>query len=329
MKKTSPSILIGILFLVLVANVWAAGNFPQPTICNRACWSARAPQCAISQEPGLTRAVIHHTAGASDYSTTGLEASKALVRAHQNYHMDTNGWCDIGYHFLNDKFGNNFEGREGSISSLPRGAHDGVNTQSFGFSAMGYFHTPYNDQITSAQRSALYDLIAWRIPNPFTGFGGGSYGSGSNVGYLCGHRDVSATACPGDLFYNPYIGTDLNGGEARTQVNQRITGGQPTPTPTPPGPTPAAPSNLTATAVSKSQINLAWQDNSNNENNFVVERKKGTGSYSVIATLPANTTSYNDTGLTKNTTYTYRVKATNANGSSAYSNEASAKTFKN
>jgi len=94
------------------------------------------------------------------------------------------------------------------------------------------------------------------------------------------------------------------------------------------GGVPAAPSNLTATAVSTSQINLAWTDNSSNESNFVVERKKGTGSYSVIATLPANTTSYQNTGLTKNTTYTYRVKATNSYGSSAYSNEASAKTLR-
>lgn len=108
----------------------------------------------------------------------------------------------------------------------------------------------------------------------------------------------------------------------------------PTPTPTPeptptPGDIPAAPSNLTATAVSSSQINLAWQDNSNNESNFVIERKKGaTGTYAVIATLPANTTSFQNTGLSRNTTYYYRVKATNASGSSAWSNEAWAKTLK-
>ena len=94
------------------------------------------------------------------------------------------------------------------------------------------------------------------------------------------------------------------------------------------GGVPAAPSNLTATPISMSQINLAWSDNSSDETNFVIERKTGTGAYSVIATLPANTTSYPNTGLAKATTYTYHVKATNANGSSAFSNEASAKTLR-
>lgn len=91
---------------------------------------------------------------------------------------------------------------------------------------------------------------------------------------------------------------------------------------------PAAPSGLIATVISGTQINLAWVDNSSDESNFVLERKTGTGAYGVIATLPANTTSYQDTGLAKATTYTYRVKATNAYGSSAYSNEASAKTLR-
>lgn len=98
-----------------------------------------------------------------------------------------------------------------------------------------------------------------------------------------------------------------------------------TPSPTP-APIPAAPTNLTAQAVSPNQVNLAWTDNADNETNYVVERKKGTGSYAVVATLPADTTTYNNTGLTKNTTYTFRVKATNASGSSAYSNEATVKT---
>lgn len=320
MKSSKLSLLLTVVVIfAAISSIFAAGNFPMPTICDRACWSARAPQCAISQEPGLTRAVIHHTAGTADYDIANIEEAKARVRAIQNYHMDVNGWCDIGYHFLADKFGDNFEGREGSISSYPRGAHDGVNTQSFGFNCMGYFHDPYNQQPTTEQRNAMYDVIAWKMPDPFTGLDAGAYGSKTSVGFICGHRDVVATACPGDLLYNPYIGTNVFGGEARVEVYTRIFGSAPPPPP-------AAPSNLTAVAVSSSQINLAWQDNSDNETNFVIERKTSTGSYAVIATVGANVTSYNNTGLKKNTTYYYRVKAINAAGSSAYSNEASAKT---
>ncbi|MBN1900225.1 hypothetical protein JW926_02730, partial [Candidatus Sumerlaeota bacterium] len=78
-------------------------------------------------------------------------------------------------------------------------------------------------QPPTVMRNACYDLIAWRIPNPFTGLGGGYYAGLSNRGYVCGHRDVGSTACPGDIWYG-YIGTNLSGGEARTAINQRIVG---------------------------------------------------------------------------------------------------------
>jgi len=37
---------------------------------------------------------------------------------------------------------------------------------------------------------------------------------------------------------------------------------------------PAAPSGLSATAVAKTQINLSWTDNANNETGFKIERSK-------------------------------------------------------
>lgn len=90
---------------------------------------------------------------------------------------------------------------------------------------------------------------------------------------------------------------------------------------------PPEPNNLTATAVSASQINLAWNDNSSNESGFKIERKTGaSGAYSEIVTLGANATSYNNTGLSANTVYYYRVRAYNAAGNSSFSNEASATT---
>jgi uncharacterized delta-60 repeat protein len=91
---------------------------------------------------------------------------------------------------------------------------------------------------------------------------------------------------------------------------------------------PNAPTNLNATAISGNQINLSWTDNSNNETGFKVERKTGIGgTYSQIATVGTNITTYSNTSLAAGTEYCYRVRATNANGDSAYSNESCTTTL--
>ncbi len=93
---------------------------------------------------------------------------------------------------------------------------------------------------------------------------------------------------------------------------------------------PATPSNLTATTISKTQINLAWTDNANNELGFTLERKiAGDSVFAEIATLDANTISYSNTGLTAGTQYFYRLRAFNGTGASGYSNEANATTTPN
>jgi len=92
-------------------------------------------------------------------------------------------------------------------------------------------------------------------------------------------------------------------------------------------PPPAAPSDLSATAVSSSRINLSWTDNAANETGFSIQRKTGaTGTYSQIASVGANVTSYANTGTNASTTYYYRVHAYNAGGNSSYSNQANATT---
>ncbi len=89
----------------------------------------------------------------------------------------------------------------------------------------------------------------------------------------------------------------------------------------------SAPSNLSASVVSKSRIDLSWQDNASNETGFRIERKKASdASYTVITEAGPNVTSYSDTGLSAGTKYSYRIKAYNSSGESSYSNEASATT---
>ncbi len=92
------------------------------------------------------------------------------------------------------------------------------------------------------------------------------------------------------------------------------------------GTPPQAPSNLVATTVSDSEIDLSWTDNSSDEAGFKVERKLYGESFSQVAVLGANVTSYNDTELSSYRTYYYRVRSYNDGGNSGYSNEASATT---
>ncbi|MDH5325299.1 MAG: multicopper oxidase domain-containing protein [Gammaproteobacteria bacterium] len=92
------------------------------------------------------------------------------------------------------------------------------------------------------------------------------------------------------------------------------------------GTAPNAPSGLSAGAVSSSQIDLTWADNSADETGFSVERSTDGVNFGPGIPVAANSTSYSDTGLNASTTYWYRVNAANGNGTSAYSNVASATT---
>ena len=95
---------------------------------------------------------------------------------------------------------------------------------------------------------------------------------------------------------------------------------------------PTAPGNLKAQAISSSEIDLSWDASTDSGGSglagYSIERRISGGSFSEIAKVDANTTSYKDTGLTANTTYEYRVRAyDNAGNYSDYSNTASATTL--
>jgi fibronectin type 3 domain-containing protein len=83
---------------------------------------------------------------------------------------------------------------------------------------------------------------------------------------------------------------------------------------------PAAPSNLNVTPASGTELDLTWTDNSTYATGYVVQRQIGSGAWASLPTLPAGATGYNDTGLTPNTQYSYRVQAVDSAGPSAFSN---------
>lgn len=95
---------------------------------------------------------------------------------------------------------------------------------------------------------------------------------------------------------------------------------------------PLVPSHLAATAISQTQVRLNWQDNSTTETGYKLERKKsGEANFTEVNTsIATNTTSFLDaSGLEALTTYIYRIRAFNATGNSAYSNETTVTTWIN
>jgi fibronectin type 3 domain-containing protein len=93
-------------------------------------------------------------------------------------------------------------------------------------------------------------------------------------------------------------------------------------------PVTAAPTGVTARAFSSSQINLSWTDAATNETGYRINRRltSGTG-WTLVETLPANTTSYQNTGLNASTGYTYQVSAIAPGGTLASAAAVAATTF--
>jgi len=101
-------------------------------------------------------------------------------------------------------------------------------------------------------------------------------------------------------------------------------------TPTCSGAPPTAPTNLTATAAGISQINLSWTASTSCAGiaHYVVQRCQGTGCTSFAQVGTPTGTTFNDTGLTSNTSYSYQVQAVDNNAnSSSFSTVASATTL--
>jgi hypothetical protein len=152
-------------------------------------------------------AIVHHTAGSNTYTRS---QSAAIVLGIELYHVRANGWNDIGYNFLVDKYGQIFEGRAGGIDRNVIGAHaEGFNTGSVGVALIGNYSAA---KVTSAAQHALADLLAWRLDlahvdplSTLTWRSGGNpeYRAGTLVKLraISGHRDTGYTSCPGTSLY--------------------------------------------------------------------------------------------------------------------------------
>ncbi|KAJ8317240.1 hypothetical protein KUTeg_005144 [Tegillarca granosa] len=126
---------------------------------------------------------IHHT---SEQSCTDPAHCIKIVQGIQNYHIEHNGWWDIGYSFLVGEDGNVYEGRGWKRV----GAHTyGFNSRSLALSFIGNFENRVpNEKALNAAKALLQCGVQKGYLNP-------SY-------RLYGHRDALPTECPGTSLYN-------------------------------------------------------------------------------------------------------------------------------
>lgn len=89
---------------------------------------------------------------------------------------------------------------------------------------------------------------------------------------------------------------------------------------------PRAPDDLDAEEDGETRIELEWEDRSDNEKNFEIQRRRPGRSWTTIATVGRNRESYRDAGLQEDTTYEYRIRACNDAGCSRFSKKAKATT---
>jgi hypothetical protein len=181
-----------------------------PTMVSRSEWGADSvPPRADPEYGAVQMGFVHHTVNANDY---GPEDSAGIVLGIARYHRDSNGWNDIGYNFLVDKYGQIFEGRGGGIDQPVIGAQaQGYNSVSTGVACLGTFESVAQ---TEAGMDALARIIGWKLSLhgvPVDGevtvisAGGESnrHAAGTSVTFqrISGHRDGDSTSCPGTTLY--------------------------------------------------------------------------------------------------------------------------------
>jgi N-acetylmuramoyl-L-alanine amidase len=188
----------------------AAARAQQPVFVSRKQWGAGACPPRSAPAYGEVRAVhVHHTVSLNDYSPT---EAPAMVLAICRYHRNSNGWDDIGYNALVDKYGVLYEGRAGGLDKPVVGAQaQGFNAQTAGIASIG-------DHTATAASPPVLDALAryirWKLPvhgQPLSGrvtltSAGGSltrYAAGARVTLerVIGHRDTGRTSCPGSALY--------------------------------------------------------------------------------------------------------------------------------
>jgi hypothetical protein len=140
----------------------------------------------------VQRIIIHHTA-----TTNDIKDPIKTIQGIYSYHAITRGWGDIGYNYIMDQDGNIYEGRAGGKGVV--GGHAGVgNNGSIGIAVLGNFE---EKEVPKKVITSLAKFISKKAKEFNIDPMGYSILKGVRLPNILGHRDVMATACPGDYMY--------------------------------------------------------------------------------------------------------------------------------
>jgi N-acetylmuramoyl-L-alanine amidase len=202
---------INAAFISVASTPVAQAIAPKPRVVKRSGWGADLADggCPPRGPPAygaVQAAVIHHTVNANDYSP---EEAPSIVLGICRFHVYGNGWNDIGYNALVDRYGTLYEGRAGGLKRPVVGAQaQGFNSETTSIASIGD-HT--SEAPTPQAQGSIIRYLAWKMAvnraYPVTGTvqltsGGGSesrYAAGTviTVPRIIGHTTLGLTACPG------------------------------------------------------------------------------------------------------------------------------------
>ena len=185
-----------------------------PNVISRRQWGANKKNggCKPRTDAAYGRvkaATVHHTVSAVDYSES---EAKGMILGICRFHRNSNGWNDIGYNALVDRFGNIYEGRGGGLGRAVIGAHtQSVNAQTTGVAVLG---THTEKPVSKQAMNGLVKWLVWKLPEhglDGTGKARMVSAGGESARYpqgerfkthrIIGHRVTNFTACPGDALF--------------------------------------------------------------------------------------------------------------------------------
>jgi hypothetical protein len=199
------------------------------TINRRSSWAqGLEPKSTMAIESDVKFLLVHHTAGTTNYKPSAVPAQ---IRQVYGFHTSkAKNWPDVCYNFFVDRYGGIWEGRAGSLRGpvLPD-ATGGSQGYAQTICLLGNFeiNSPTNSMIESCANLLAWLSTRYRIKVDqsatvrFVSRGSNKWKRGVNVRArpISGHRDMSATLCPGKFVY-PLLETDLPSRILRYQIIQ-------------------------------------------------------------------------------------------------------------